>query len=215
MKSARVLDASARSPCRGPGPHDIQREGTTDRFHVALGGLTTHPDYGRTPLNLPDFTSEIVAVDLARGGTDPMGRWTDADGVSLRHLADDGRGRLVVGGQRRRPARAEGRMKRRGVLWLVENGAVRPIDVGDRLGGYVSSVAARDGRALVTSKRTGRAFLLEGDSVVREWRIEGASAAALGRGGPIASGYVTLRLGSARTMALPGHEFDNHGIAVA
>ena len=38
----------------GPGPHEIIR-GRDGDFFVALGGLETHPDYGRTPLNLNTY----------------------------------------------------------------------------------------------------------------------------------------------------------------
>ena len=208
--SARRLETI---PLPRPGPHDLARIPGTDRFEVALGGLETHPAYGRAALNRDAFASEVVVLDLARGDParpDGMGLWPGAEGVSLRHLARDGRGRLVVGGQRADPARAAPG----GVLWLVEDGRAVRLDPADRLGGYVSSVAARGDAALATSKETGRVLRLEGGAVAGEWRLDGASAAALGARGPIASGYVRLGLGPAAVDAAPGHEFDNHGLAL-
>lgn len=194
-------------PLPGPGPHDIHREG--DRFHVALGGLRTHPDYGRTPLNLHDFASAVVALDLGRGGAEPSDPWPGTEGVSLRHLATDGRGRLYVGGQRPDPARGGP------VLWLWEDGRPRPLDPEGLLGGYVSSVTAHGGEALATSKETGVAVRLDGGHVMGAQRIDGASAAALGPGVAALSGHGVLSLGGARIPAIPLHEFDNHGLAVA
>ena len=190
-----------------PGPHDIRRVPDTDRFHIALGGLRTHPDYGRTPLNLDGFASEVATLDLARGGIDPMGPWDGTDGVSLRHLAEDGAGRLYVGGQRQ-----DGRAG--GVLWLVEDGRVRALDPGDRLGGYASSVAAHGDRAVVTSKETGVALVFDGGRLTSSRRMEGASAAALGPGLCALSGHARLDLGGPIVAAGAGHEFDNHGAAI-
>ncbi len=200
-------------PLPRPGPHDIRHVPGTDRFHVALGGLETHPDYGRTPLNLGAFASEVVTLDLGAGDParpEAMGLWPGTEGVSLRHLADDGRGRLHVGGQRADPARPGPE----GVLWVVEDGRARALEAGDRLGGYVSSVAGGGGRAVVTSKAAGRALVLAGGAVVSERRIDGASAAAIGGAGAVVSGYASLGIGGAAVSAAAGHEFDNHGLAL-
>lgn len=199
-----------------PGPHDIHRapgnhhEHGTDSFVVALGGLMTHPDYGRTPLNLGDFASETVTLDLDRGAVETMEVWPGTQGVSLRHVAADG-SQLYVGGQRVAGAGVRGRG---GVLWLVENGAVHALDPEDRLGGYVSSVAARDGRALATSKETGVVLHLEGARVSATSRIDGAAAAGLGGGQTFVSGFASLRAGDATVAVEGAHEFDNHGLAL-
>ncbi len=201
-------------PLPRPGPHDIRHVPGTDRFHVALGGLETHPDYGRTPLNLGAFASEIVTLDLGVGDParpEAMGLWPGTEGVSLRHLADDGRGRLHVGGQRADPARPGAG----DVLWVVEDGRARSLPAGELLGGYVSSVAGGGGRAVVTSKDAGRALILANGEVVAERRIDGASAAAMCGAGPVVSGYAMLGIGGAAVPAAEGQEFDNHGLALA
>ena len=194
-------------PLRGPGPHDIHRD-PAGRVHVALGGLRTHPDYGRAPLNIHEFESGIVALDLARGEADRLERWPGTEGVSLRHLAADGRGRTYIGGQRPDGSR-EG-----GVLWLREGGALRALDPDGLLGGYVSSVAADGDAALATSKETGVAIRLEAGRITGTHRIDGASAAALGPRLEALSGYGALSLGGGTIHAAPLHEFDNHGLAI-
>lgn len=196
-------------PLPGPGPHDIRAAGG-GRFHVALGGLRTHPDYGRTPLNLADFTSGLALLDPAAGVAEGTGPWPGAEGVSLRHLAEDGTGRLYVGGQLADPARGAGRP----VLWAVEDGRPRSLDPEGRLGGYVSSVAARGSAALATSKETGAVLRFE-DGVPREvHRIDGASAAALGPDLSVVSGHAELAVGPVALGVAEGHEFDNHGLTL-
>ncbi|MGR3484958.1 MAG: DUF1513 domain-containing protein [Paracoccaceae bacterium] len=190
----------------GPGPHDIRRIGATDRFHVALGGLMTHPDYGRTALNLAEFTSRIVTLDLGAEVARALDPLPGANGVSLRHIAADGRGRLYVGGQRQRPGGP-------GVVWLIEGGVARAVDTGDALGGYVSSVAASGDRALITSKATGAVLTLSGDRIVARARTDGASAAAMTAAGPVWSGHGLLTLPGGTARPSEGHEFDNHGLA--
>jgi hypothetical protein len=195
-------------PLPGPGPHDVRHAGGA-RFEVALGGLMTHPDYGRAPLNPLQFESGLVALDLGRGAADGLERWPGTEGVSLRHLATDGRGRLYVGGQRPDPSRGGA------VLWLRDGDGARPLDPEGLLGGYVSSVAAHGGEALATSKETGVALRLDGERIAGRTRIDGASAAALGPGTAAVSGYEVLSLAGRRLEAAPLHEFDNHGLALA
>ncbi|TCP61642.1 hypothetical protein EV663_10493 [Rhodovulum bhavnagarense] len=194
----------------GPGPHEIARQPDRDIFHVALGGLETHPAYGRTPLNLHDFRSQIVMLDFARGDLTPLGYWPGTEGISLRHLAMDDQRRLYIGGQIKSRDRAMGEA----VLWLVEGDRVQKLDPEAALGGYVSSVAAHGGRAVVSSKETGVALCLDGPRAIGVRRMEGAGAVALGPGLSAASGFTLLDLNGRRIETLPRHEFDNHGMAV-
>ncbi|MEM9872283.1 MAG: DUF1513 domain-containing protein [Pseudomonadota bacterium] len=192
----------------GPGPHEITRAPDSNRFVVALGGLETHPDYGRTPLNLSQFRSQLVGVDLDTGTLDPWGFWQGTEGVSLRHLAYDTRGRLYVGGQVADPQRGTPEH----VLWVIENGAVTQIPAGAMLGGYVSSVACHGPRAMVTSKAAHLALTLDGAQPLDITQQIGASAVAGHDQGHALSGFDTLQIAGARHDVLPDHEFDNHGI---
>lgn len=195
----------------GSGPHEIARHPSRDRFYIALGGLETHPAYGRTALNLESFRSEVLVLEARNGVMTSMGHWSGSEGVSLRHLAMDGAGRLYVGGHAKDPARAAGS----GVLWLVSDNGATPLPQGARLAGYVSSVAAHGAEALVTSKEAGRALHLRGPKAVAETVVDGAGAAALGPGLAALSGYAKLVVNGATLAALPEHEFDNHGLGLA
>jgi len=194
----------------GPGPHEIARHPSRDVFFVAVGGLETHPDYGRTPFNLHQFHSEIVVFDFERGTLDSMGIWPGTEGVSLRHLAMDHAGRLYVGGQVTDESRARGAE----VLWVVDRDRVDRIETVAALGGYVSSVAASGNRALVSSKETGMALKLDGTSILRSTACIGASAVGLGPRVEAVAGFTDLNLGETRLPAAAGFEFDNHGLAV-
>ncbi len=47
----------------GVGPHDIKRLPGTDTLVVANGGIDTHPDTGRTKLNIPSMAPNLAYVE--------------------------------------------------------------------------------------------------------------------------------------------------------
>ncbi|MEM1234917.1 MAG: DUF1513 domain-containing protein, partial [Pseudomonadota bacterium] len=193
----------------GAGPHEIIRDMTRDIFYVALGGLETHPDYGRRPFNVQSFRSHILAYDLSRDALMDLGSWAGTEGVSLRHMAQNADGAIYVGGQVVDERRATGQ-----VLWRLDGGKAQPLETGTLLSGYVSSVATLGRDALVTSKTSGQCVVLRDGQVMRATALEGASAAASVGGAPLWSGFTSLRLSGQEALAQPGHEFDNHGFAL-
>ena len=193
----------------GSGPHEIVRDPDRDRFHVALGGLETHPAYGRTPFNLSDFRSQVVSLHLDRGDLEPLGFWAGTEGVSLRHLAVGDGGRLYVGGHLVDAARGTPA----GVLWAHGADGAHRLDAGRALGGYVSSVAAHGDETIVTSKEANVALRLKADRTVRLSPLLGASGTALGPALSATSGFETLVVNGVRIAVSPLHEFDNHGLA--
>jgi hypothetical protein len=46
----------------GVGPHDMLRLPGSDHFVVANGGIDTHPESGRTPLNLPTMRANLALI---------------------------------------------------------------------------------------------------------------------------------------------------------
>lgn len=195
----------------GSGPHEIIRAPDRDVFYVALGGLETHPAYGREPLNTSTFRSQLVRLDLTRGTVEEMAFWPGTEGISLRHLAIDGSGRVYIGGQLEDPQRGADAS----VLWQLKDGQPVRIDDDGALAGYVSSVASSDTHAWVTSKKSHCALQLENGRVVDRRHIEGASAVAEGQGLTALSGYAVLNVNKSEILATPHHEWDNHGFAVA
>lgn len=51
----------------GIGPHDMLRLPGTDLFVIANGGIDTHPESGRSALNLPSMRANLALVDGAGG----------------------------------------------------------------------------------------------------------------------------------------------------
>lgn len=210
-----VYDMSA-SPRRagdielpGPGPHEIIR-GRDGDFFVALGGLETHPDYGRTPLNLGTFQSEIVRIDFQSSDMTQIGPLPNSGGVSIRHMAQDAEGRLIVGGQKKDPRRAE----TSDVLWVIAQNGGLDLDGGHLLGGYVSSVAAQGRDVLVSSKESGKVLHFRSDALHRVYETGGASSVGFLGYAPVWSGYETVD-GLAQPVRAGGRwEFDNHGHSV-
>ncbi|MEO1795501.1 MAG: DUF1513 domain-containing protein [Pseudomonadota bacterium] len=192
----------------GSGPHEIMRDRDRNTFYIALGGLQTHPDYGRTALNLDDFRSQIVVLDHDRGTLAPMGYWSGSEGVSLRHLSVDGAGSLYIGGQLANASRGDGNA----VLWRCEDGAAVALNEGSLLGSYVSSLASFGERTVVTSKASNTVIELSGGTLASHTSLTGASAAAVSADGSIASGYSVLRLNGSDIAVTDRFEFDNHGL---
>jgi len=195
-------------PLGGAGPHEIIRHAEQNLFFIALGGLETHPDYGRTPLNLAGFRSQIICLDWTTAQPDPLGFWPGTEGISLRHLAADAKGRMYIGGQLADPYRGTAR----NVLWLLDGERATLVEAGEKLHGYVSSVAAYGLTALATSKEAGVALTLNGDQQTGLFPADGASAAAMGPAGMVVSGFKTLTIEGAQISARPFCEFDNHGL---
>ncbi len=47
----------------GVGPHDIKRLPNTDTLVIANGGIDTHPDTGRTKLNIPTMAPNLTYIE--------------------------------------------------------------------------------------------------------------------------------------------------------
>ncbi|MEL6167796.1 MAG: DUF1513 domain-containing protein [Pseudomonadota bacterium] len=195
----------------GPGPHEIIRHPTRDLFFIALGGIETHPDYGRLPLNLDVFRSQILELDIRRSGVGEFGHWDGTEGISLRHLAFGADETLMIGGQLVDPERG----RPTNILWQCRKGQGEIVTAGRLLAGYVSSVASRGDDTLVTSKEAHLALLLRDGEVVEATRVDGASAAALTSKTAVYSGYRRIEIGSTTLGTADGREFDNHGLALA
>jgi len=88
----------------GIGPHDIALMPDGQTLCVANGGLQTHPDFGKTILNLATMRSSLTYLNRHTGQvleTHTLEHALPAAWrhLSLRHLAVDGMGAVWVGGQ--------------------------------------------------------------------------------------------------------------------
>ncbi|MEM9779784.1 MAG: DUF1513 domain-containing protein [Pseudomonadota bacterium] len=139
----------------GIGPHDIKRLPGGDVLVVANGGIDTHPDSGRTKLNLPTMAPNLAYLE---GGTvvETAALPGEMHKNSIRHLAISDAGEVAFGMQWQgdQPvARLVGTHRRGAAMRLLETppGAARAMQ------DYVGSIAfsADAGRIAVTSPRGG------------------------------------------------------------
>lgn len=87
-------------PSYGIGPHEIIMMPDGYTLCVANGGILTHPDTGRTKLNLHEMQSSIAFIDSRHG--DLITKFDvprSAQRLSLRHMAVDHRQTVWLGGQ--------------------------------------------------------------------------------------------------------------------
>lgn len=93
-------------PSHGIGPHEMRLSNDGQFLLIANGGIATHPDRGqgsakgREKLNLDTMRSNVAILNPSSGELvaklevpDPYQR------LSLRHMSEDSRGRLWLGGQ--------------------------------------------------------------------------------------------------------------------
>ncbi|MCR9137360.1 MAG: DUF1513 domain-containing protein [Alphaproteobacteria bacterium] len=138
----------------GTGPHDIHVSG--DTLAVANGGLETHPDFGRTKLNVAAMQPSLAFVDRHDGSL--IARHflaSDLSKVSIRHMVGDKSGRLFIAGQHEgNPARIVPLLAR----WHPDTG-LSPLPVADnaiaRMKGYIGSIAINGDQLAVTSPKSG------------------------------------------------------------
>ena len=205
-------------PTHGTGPHEmlLMPDGAT--FVVANGGIETHPDFGRTELNIETMDPSVVFIDRRDGRL--VGQLRLDGGLhqlSIRHMAIDGRDRVWFGCQYKgapedRP-QLVGYATLDGDIRLVE---LPPGTLAD-LRNYVGSVAASaDGATIAISSPEGDLLVAidaEGKRpVLVETLRNGCGLAADG------SGFVATS-GDGAMIGLAGAEregrqfaflFDNH-----
>ncbi len=139
----------------GIGPHDIKRLPGSDILVVANGGIDTHPDTGRTKLNIPTMRPNLSYISDAMI-IEQMELPAEMHKNSIRHLAVAADGQVAFGMQWQADGLAETLV---GVHSLGTPGRLMTAtrDQMRDMQGYVGSIAcSEDGRTLVvTSPRGG------------------------------------------------------------
>ncbi|MDZ7851279.1 MAG: DUF1513 domain-containing protein [Halomonas sp.] len=171
----------------GIGPHELRLMPDGQTLVVGLGGIRTHPDYGRVKLNLDDMAPALLLVDRLSG--EILERHTPSHHqLSCRHLDVAPDGSVLAGYQFQGPA-----WERQPLLaFRGPEGAfaeiVLPDDLTDELRHYIASIAmAPDtARALITAPRGHRVLLLDRDErklMASHHLPDAAGALPDGRGG--------------------------------
>lgn len=207
-------------PCHGVGTHEILFAPDGRTLIVANGGILTHPDYPRAPLNLADMQPSLARVDIETGDLlESVAPPAALQSLSPRHLAVDARGRAWLGCQ------WEGADDEAAPLLAVHAPGedLRLVALPDEarlaLRHYVGSLAiADDGRRLAVSGPRGGIVLVvdtETEAVVdRRPLHDGCGAApAAGGGFVLTSGDGDVVVRRAGADAGVGHAdvaWDNH-----
>lgn len=207
----------------GLGPHDIALLSDKRTLVVANGGIETHPESGRQPLNLATMQSSLVYIDRQTGDLLERHELSGTrQKLSIRHLDVGANDTIVFGCQFKGPkwqvVDLVGFHRRGSAVVFLE----RSPAVSSALRHYVSSIAVdQDGEiAAVTSSRGQHAVLVD----IRKRRVIGQSqvtdvsgvAAAKGGGFILTGGGGHWTASSHAPAALPQEpwSWDNHAVAI-
>lgn len=209
-------------PTHGTGPHEmlLMPDGVT--FVVANGGIETHPDFGRTELNLETMDPSVVFIDRRDGRL--VGQLRLEAGLhqlSIRHMAIDMRGRVWFGCQYKGAPSESPQL----VGYATLDGEIRlielPTDTLRDLRNYVGSVAmSADGGTVAVSSPEGDLLVAidadGGRPVLVETLRNGCGLAADGAGFVATSGLGEMIgiAGADREQQKFDFLFDNHMLRV-
>ncbi len=149
-------------PLDGIGPHELRLMPDGRTLAIALGGIHTHPDYGRAKLNLDVMAPALMLLDRESGEITARHAPSHHQ-LSCRHLDVATDGTVIAGYQyqgaewERRPLLA--RLSPQGDFTEIE----LPGPLTDELRQYTASIAiARSTpRALITAPRGHRVLLID------------------------------------------------------
>jgi len=178
----------------GVGPHDMTVSDDGRMLIIANGGIETHPDFGRTKLNLFNMQPSLTLIDAATGSLIEKrslpSQWAQ---LSTRHVDVDDSGRIWFACQ------YEGH--RNDLPPLVGSFAkgedLRFVDLPDettrRLANYVGAIAINraDGLVGITSPKGGASVTIDAKSghVLREAVVPDAAGIAAAKTGFAVSSY--------------------------
>jgi hypothetical protein len=150
----------------GAGPHQITLHPDNQTLIVGLGGILTHPDYGRIKLNLNTMEPALVLMDRHSG--EILGRFRPSHHqLSTRHVDVAPDGTIYAAYQYQGPAHELPSLVAR-----YRHGRYEEIDFGEsvhrELGNYIASVVAHPENDLVAiaSPVGGTALVFNGRSGV-------------------------------------------------
>lgn len=210
----------------GIGPHDVNMLSDHRTLVIANGGIVTHPDHGRRPLNLASMSPSLSYVDRVTGDLLEIVKLPDTMRQrSIRHL-DVGENDTVVFGCQFKGARSEvvdliGFHQRGKSIELLSGGPT----VHQALRHYVSSVSVdRSGNYCgVTSSRGQQMVIVDIAArktvAMHPFRdVSGIAASTQRDGFMITSGDGHVALAEKRGITVargvPGWSWDNHAISM-
>lgn len=206
----------------GTGPHDIRLMPDGGSLVVANGGIETHPDMGRTKLNIPTMRPNLSYVSLAGDVLEVVELPPDRHKNSIRHLAVAENGTVAFAMQWQGDQGVTPPM-----LGLHKQGTAPVLARADRaqraaLRGYAGSVAlTRDARQVaITSPRGSicQIYTVGTGALLAQHELEDVCGVApVGDGFQITSGTGELaHLTAERIDRVARHtlQWDNHLVAL-
>ncbi|WFS00940.1 DUF1513 domain-containing protein [Rhizobium tumorigenes] len=178
----------------GTGPHDMTVSDDGRLIVVANGGIETHPEFGRTKLNLDHMEPSLTLIDATTGAlVEKHGLPAEYAQVSTRHVDIDASGRIWFACQYEGPRNSlpplVGHFAKGEDLTFV----TLPDDTTRALGNYVGAIAVNRHEHLVgvTSPVNGTAVTLDGRTgvVLKVESIDNAAGIAPGADGFAVSSY--------------------------
>ncbi len=181
-------------PSGGIGTHDLTLGGDGRTLVAANGGIETHPDFGRTKLNIDRMEPSLALIDTATGALiEKHALPENLRQLSTRHVDVDADGNIWFACQYEGPRNDRppliGHIRRGEALSFV----ALPDSTLTNLANYVGAIAVNRQEGLVgaTSPNGGTFVIFEARTgkLVREERLADASGVAAGGSGIIASSY--------------------------
>lgn len=181
-------------PSYGIDPHELLLMPDGRSMCIANGGIETHPDFGRTKLNLATMEPSITFVDITTG--DLLEKHTlpaELSRLSTRHMDIDGGGNVWVGCQYEGPETDQPPL----ILRVTKGDGYKPIMLPEKdqlaLVNYIGSVAAHKGenRIAITSPQGNCALIinsLTGNPISRIDKPDVCGVAVQGRRFLLSSG---------------------------
>ncbi|EJB04587.1 hypothetical protein Rleg9DRAFT_3443 [Rhizobium leguminosarum bv. trifolii WSM597] len=178
----------------GIGPHDMTVSDDGRLLIVANGGIETHPDFGRTKLNLGEMQPSLTLIDAATGALIEKhllpAQWAE---LSTRHVDLDDKGRIWFAcqyeGHRKDLPPLVGHFAKGEELSFID----LPEQTTRRLANYVGAIAVNRSEGIVgiTSPKGGASVTLDARTgkVLAETVIPDAAGIAPAKSGFAVSSY--------------------------
>lgn len=200
----------------GIGPHEMVLLGDGRTLAIANGGIETHPDFGRSKLNIPTMQPSFVLVDRTTG--DLLERHElppELHQLSIRHMDIDAEGTVWFGCQHEGPA-----SERPPLVGMARRGEeLGMLDMPEKelasLRNYIGSVAAnRDAGTIAVSSPEGNCLAVIDTKAkrLREVRrlVEVCGLAPEGPDFLMSTGTGDVVDGGQATRRFADYAWDNH-----
>lgn len=200
----------------GIGPHDIKRLPGTETLVIANGGIDTHPDTGRTKLNIPTMAPNLAYIEQGHI-VEVASLAAEFHKNSIRHLAVSASGKIAFAMQ------WQGDNDAPPLVGLHTRGAdiktlAAPQETLRQMRGYIGSIAfsGDDHHIAVTSARGGRVQIygLGGrEQIISSTLTDASGVATFETGVLVSSGTGVLKqlLGTSEPIFHASHlRWDNH-----